>query len=48
MFTQNKIEEIKSESTFEDMSKDLPQSLVNILMKLQGKVIGIYYNVLNS
>lgn len=48
MFTADEIKEIKKESGFTDMSKSLPESLVNILMKLKGKVIGIYFNVLAS
>ncbi|GAN03109.1 hypothetical protein MAM1_0034d02560 [Mucor ambiguus] len=37
MFTADEIKEIEKESGFSDMSKSLPQSLVNILMKLKGK-----------
>ncbi|RCI00657.1 hypothetical protein CU097_002008, partial [Rhizopus azygosporus] len=37
MFTADEIKEIKKESGFTDMSKSLPESLVNILMKLKGK-----------
>ncbi|CEI88118.1 hypothetical protein RMCBS344292_02518 [Rhizopus microsporus] len=38
MFTADEIKEIKKESGFTDMSKSLPESLVNILMKLKGKI----------
>ncbi|CAO3615366.1 unnamed protein product [Mucor hiemalis] len=37
MFTADEIKEIEKESGFTDMSKSLPESLVNILMKLKGK-----------
>lgn len=45
MFTAEEIKEIENESGFTDMSKSLPESLVNILMELNGKVTGIYFNV---
>ncbi|RCI01694.1 hypothetical protein CU098_011596 [Rhizopus stolonifer] len=37
MFTADEIKEIEKESGFTDMSKSLPESLANILMKLKGK-----------
>ncbi|KAG2195011.1 hypothetical protein INT47_005611, partial [Mucor saturninus] len=37
MFTADEIKEIEKESGFTDMSKSLPESLVNILMNLKGK-----------
>ncbi|GAA5798351.1 hypothetical protein HPULCUR_003753 [Helicostylum pulchrum] len=37
MFTADEIKEIEKESGFTDMSKSLPESLVNILVKLKGK-----------
>ncbi|KAI9258418.1 hypothetical protein EDC94DRAFT_171179 [Helicostylum pulchrum] len=37
MFTADEIKEIEKESEFTDMSKSLPESLANILVKLKGK-----------